>query len=193
MPPYGVRELAEISSTALGTVSRVVGFLEEEALVTPDEKRRITAVGWPALIARRVRDYRVTESNMVRAYLEPRGLVALGSGVGRRAGTLEGAGFEVTVRPGTWSMTEVQIDFLVPASLGGPGRRGAPLGVHGTEFARKADPLAGDVTRNARAFLQEYFGDRESVGAQMAVRASAGCAIALSCEALARRVLDVWK
>ena len=196
------------------------------------------------------------------------------------ASTLQAAGFELTVRPGTWSMTEVQIDFMVPASLGGPGRRGARLGVHGTEFARKAagleaavvdhalvrvgaldpadarafdvrvagvaglmvaklheiaerkgapdrlqdkdgldvlrllrfaemthlartleqlaaDPLAGDVTRNARALLQEHFGDRKGIGAQMAVRASVGledeAAIAISCEALARRLLDAWR
>jgi hypothetical protein len=196
------------------------------------------------------------------------------------AGTLEAAGFELTVRPGTWSRTDVQIDLLVPASLGGPGRRGARLGVHGTDVARKAvgleaavvdhslvrvaaldaadarafnvpvagvaallvaklhkiderkeapdrlqdkdgldvlrllrfaetahlastlaklaaHPLAGDVTQQARAFLQELFGDRGGIGAQMAVRASVGLedaiAIAISCEALARRLLDVWK
>ena len=79
MPPYGVRALAEISSTPLGTVSRVVSFLEEEALLTRDEKKVITAVDWQGLIARWVRDYRVTESNAVRSYLEPRGLPALGS------------------------------------------------------------------------------------------------------------------
>ena len=194
--------------------------------------------------------------------------------------TLEAAGFELTVRPGTWSMTEVQIDFMVPASLGGAGRRGARLGVHGIEFARKAagleaavvdhvlvrvgaldatdtrafnvrvagvaalmvaklhkiaerkdspdrlqdkdgldvlrllrfaetaqlagtlaklaeHPIAGDVTRQARAFLQGHFGDREGIGAQMAVRASVGledaAAIAISCEALARRLLGAWK
>jgi len=58
-------------------------------------------------------------------------------------------------------------------------------------------PIAGDVTRQARAFLQEHFGDRDGIGAQMAVRASVGledaAAIAISCEALARRLLDAWK
>lgn len=194
--------------------------------------------------------------------------------------TLEAAGFELTVRPGTWSMNEVQIDFMVPASLGGPGRRGARLGVHGTELARKATGLeaavvdhalvrvgaldatdtrgfdvrvagvaalmvaklhkiaerksspdrlqdkdgldvlrllrsaetvhlagtlaklaehsiAGDATRQARVFLQEHFGDREGIGAQLAVRASVGledaATIAISCEALARRLLGAWK
>lgn len=32
-------------------------------------------------------------------------------------------------------------------------------------------PIAGDVSRQARAFLQEHFGDREGIGAQMTVRA----------------------
>ena len=76
-PPYGVRTLAQASSTPLGTVSRVVRFLEEEALVTRDEKKRITGVDWPALVAYWARDYGVTTSNVVRSYLEPRGLAAL--------------------------------------------------------------------------------------------------------------------
>jgi hypothetical protein len=57
--------------------------------------------------------------------------------------TLEAAGFKLAVRPGTWTMSEVQVDLLVPASLGGPGRRGARLGVHGTDVARKATGLEG--------------------------------------------------
>jgi hypothetical protein len=97
LPPYGVRTLAEISSTPLGTVSRVVSFLEEEALLTRDEKKVITSVDWPALITRWVRDYRVTESNVVSSYIEPRGLAALGSKMerlGRYAvtGSLAGPG-----------------------------------------------------------------------------------------------------
>ena len=77
VPPYGVRTLAESSSTPLGTVSRVVSFLEEEALITRDDKKVITAVDWPALIKRWVGDYSATSSNVMRSYLEPRGLTAL--------------------------------------------------------------------------------------------------------------------
>ena len=196
------------------------------------------------------------------------------------AATLESAGFALTVRPGTWSMSEVQIDLLVPASLGGPGRRGARLGAHGNEVARKASgleaaiidhalhrigaldpmdarsfdvavggvaslliaklhkiaerrdsterrqdkdgldvlrllrfadtdllagtlqkltqhPVAGPVSREARTFLGDLFGDRDAPGAHMTARASVGledeAAIRLSCEALARRLLGVWK
>jgi hypothetical protein len=196
------------------------------------------------------------------------------------AATLKAAGFALTVRPGTWSVSEIQIDLLVPAALGGSGRRGARLGVHGSEVARKAtglepvlvdharvrlssldaadlrsfevsvagvaalivsklhkiaerkearsrlqdkdgldtlrllrfaetahlattlnklaaNPIAGGVTRQARGFLEELFADREGIGAQMAVRACVGleaeATIALSCEVLARRLLDAWK
>jgi len=83
VPPYGVRTLAEISSTPLGTVSRVVSFLEEEALIVRDEKKQILSVDWASLIARWVRDYSVTRSNVLRSYIEPRGLAALGPKIGK--------------------------------------------------------------------------------------------------------------
>ena len=51
------------------------------------------------------------------------------------------AGFALVVRPGTWARNEVQIDLMVPATLGGSGRRGARLGLHGMEAARKAAGL----------------------------------------------------
>ena len=41
------------------------------------------------------------------------------------AETLRAAGFDLAVKPGTWSLSGVQIDLLVPSSLGGPGRRSA--------------------------------------------------------------------
>jgi hypothetical protein len=76
-PPFGVRTLAETSATPLGTVSRVVSFLETEALLTRDEKKQITAVDWAALLKRWASDYGVATSNVMRSYLEPRGLGAL--------------------------------------------------------------------------------------------------------------------
>jgi len=77
MPPYGVRTLATASTTPLGTVSRVVSLLEEEALVTRDDKKLVTSVDWPRLIKRWAGDYNVTGSNTMTSYLEPRGLSAL--------------------------------------------------------------------------------------------------------------------
>jgi hypothetical protein len=76
-PPFGVRALADVSATPLGTVSRVVSFLETEALLTRDEKKQVVSVDWAALLKRWANDYGVATSNVMRAYLEPRGLGAL--------------------------------------------------------------------------------------------------------------------
>lgn len=62
---------------------------------------------------------------------------------------LEGADFERTGDIGIWAkrgLAEgvgaiVTVDFLVPESLGGAGRRGARLGIHGNRVARKAHGL----------------------------------------------------
>lgn len=75
--PQGVRELATAAAASLGTVSRVVTFLETEALLTRDKKKRVVTVGWEALLARWSQDYELTQSNELRTFLEPRGLVAL--------------------------------------------------------------------------------------------------------------------
>lgn len=76
-PPFGVRELATAAATPLGTVSRVVSFLETEALLMRDERKRIVSVDWPALLARWAKDYALTKSNELLTFLEPRGLSAL--------------------------------------------------------------------------------------------------------------------
>jgi hypothetical protein len=65
------------------------------------------------------------------------------------AEALRAAGFDLAVKPGTWSLTDVQIDLLVPSSLGGPGRRSARLGPHGTEVARKAKGLEAALVDHA--------------------------------------------
>lgn len=61
------------------------------------------------------------------------------------ANVLEAAGFELAQRPGTWTMSKVQIDLMVPGSLGGSGRRGARLGAHGNDVARKTPGLEAAV------------------------------------------------
>ena len=96
-PPYGVRALADVSSTPLGTVSRVVSFLEQEAIITRDDSKRIVTVDWAALIVRWAKDYSLTGSNTVRSCIEPRGLGALGAKLGRLeryaiTGSLAGTG-----------------------------------------------------------------------------------------------------
>lgn len=97
-PPYGVRTLAEASATPLGTVSRVVSFLETEAVLTRDERKQIIAVDWMALLSRWSKDYGVASTNTMRSYLEPRGLSALWpklSNLGRYAATGSMAGTSV--------------------------------------------------------------------------------------------------
>jgi hypothetical protein len=62
---------------------------------------------------------------------------------------LESAGFEQTADVGIWAKRElaeevratVTVDFLVAESVGGSGRRGARLGAHGNNVARKARGL----------------------------------------------------
>jgi hypothetical protein len=64
------------------------------------------------------------------------------------AETLLAAGFALAVKPGTWARSNVQIDLMVPSSLGGAGRRSARLGAHGTEVARKAKGLEAALVDN---------------------------------------------
>jgi hypothetical protein len=76
-PPYGVRELAERSETALGSVSRVIELLDQESLVERDDRGRVNVVDWARLIRRWTQDYALTTSNETKNFLEPRGLKAL--------------------------------------------------------------------------------------------------------------------
>jgi len=76
-PPYGVQELAQRSGTPLGSVSRVLAFLESEALIVRQPRGPVMDVTWPDLIRRWTQDYQLQKSNRVRTYLEPRGLPAL--------------------------------------------------------------------------------------------------------------------
>lgn len=75
--PMGVRSLSTASATPLGTVSRVVTFLEAEAVLARDAQKQIVTVDRAALLQRWSRDYALTQSNDMQPYLEPRGLPAL--------------------------------------------------------------------------------------------------------------------
>ena len=76
-PPYGVRALAELSATPAASVSRVVGLLDEEALLGRDERKRIVRADRAGLVRRWARDYDVGTSNGRFACIDPRGLGAL--------------------------------------------------------------------------------------------------------------------
>lgn len=73
-PPYGVRELAQKAATPLGSVGRVVGFLDREALVERSAKGRIESVLRPELVRRWSQDYGLQKSNEASSYLAPRGI-----------------------------------------------------------------------------------------------------------------------
>jgi hypothetical protein len=64
---------------------------------------------------------------------------------------LRAANFAPDLRqPGIWiGQGNVTIDLLVPEALGGGGRRGARLGVHGNRVARKARGLEAALVDNA--------------------------------------------
>lgn len=73
-PPYGIRDLAARSSSALGTLARVVALLEREAVVTRDEDGRVTGVKVADLIRRWSQDYDLPRSNHLTSFVAPRGL-----------------------------------------------------------------------------------------------------------------------
>lgn len=68
--------------------------------------------------------------------------------------TMKSAGFKPGVQPGEWlatttadgSKVNISVDLMVPDSIGGVGRRGARLGVHGDKTARKARGLEAALT-----------------------------------------------
>ena len=56
--------------------------------------------------------------------------------------TLLAAGFRASGRPGTWlGKEDVEVDLMVPATLGGGGRRGARIPPHDNNAMRKAKGL----------------------------------------------------
>ena len=65
------------------------------------------------------------------------------------------AGFVRDLRqPGIWrGQGNVQVDLLVPEALGGGGRRGARLGVHGNQVARKAKGLEAALVERTQVTL----------------------------------------
>ncbi len=62
------------------------------------------------------------------------------------------AGFSLTDQPGIYRKSDgSQVDLLVPEGVGGPGRRGARLGIHGDRAAMKVRGLEGVlVSHNPR-------------------------------------------
>lgn len=85
-PPYTLRELAERAELPLGTASRTVSYLVDEALVQRNGRGPIDAVDWQGLLRRWARDYAMLGSNAATFYLEPRGPRTLIEGLPRLSG-----------------------------------------------------------------------------------------------------------
>ena len=78
-PPFRVRTLAEKTGINPGYVSRVLTFLETEALIQRESRGPITEVAWRKLIERWALDYSFMSSNRVVSYLEPRDIAGAAS------------------------------------------------------------------------------------------------------------------
>ena len=87
---------------------------------------------------------------------------------------MSGAGFKPTTRPGIYTRGDgSQVDLLVPEAVGGPGSRGARLGVHGNRAARKTHGLEGALVGHAPAAISSLFpGNRRSCTIEVASSAA---------------------
>ena len=81
--PPGVRELAAATKVDAGYVSRVLAFLDSEAVITRVGRGRLQGVDWPALLRRWAQEAPLESRGETRTYLEPRGLSALVTRLGK--------------------------------------------------------------------------------------------------------------
>jgi hypothetical protein len=102
------------------------------------------------------------------------------------AEALGGAGFSADTRQvGTWIMSrplegravEVKIDLMVPEAVGGPGRRGARLGIHGNRTARKARGLEATLVDQQQRTI-ESLEDKDDRTFEVAVAGPAALLVA---------------
>jgi hypothetical protein len=76
-PPVGLRELAKRASVDPGYSSRVLDFLDREALVTRTPRGPITVVDWRALLNRWSQEYSPFRRQGATMYLAARGIPAV--------------------------------------------------------------------------------------------------------------------
>ena len=137
-PPYGVRELAQLTGASAPTLSRVLDLFEREAIVT---RRRgaVLTVDWQAAIRRWTEDYDQTGSNTPVTVLEPRGLSTLESKL--RATTFAYAA--------TGAFAAQRFDPVAPARL---------AAIYVTDAAKAIDKLnLREVEAGANVVLLEPF------------------------------------
>ena len=115
-PPFGVRALAEASSTPLGTVSRVVTLVEEEALLERGKRKEIARVNWDGLLRRWSQDYDVKTSNTLQSFIEPRGLSVLRDKLKATARRYAATGSLAAPRIAPTRLASVYVDDRVAAA-----------------------------------------------------------------------------
>jgi hypothetical protein len=76
-PPVGLRELAKRAGVDPGYASRLVDFLEREALVIRTTRGPITSVDWQALLRKWSQEYSPFRREGAAMYLAPRGIQAV--------------------------------------------------------------------------------------------------------------------
>ncbi|WP_235027634.1 type IV toxin-antitoxin system AbiEi family antitoxin [Dietzia psychralcaliphila] len=72
--PWRVRELADVAKASVGSVYRVMQFLEDQGLAQRLPDRRFLVSDWAALLRRWSDDYQLLRSNAVSHWIAPRGL-----------------------------------------------------------------------------------------------------------------------
>ena len=72
-PPFGVREIASFTGVAVSYVSRLLDFLDREALIERSKRGRVESVDVPRLLRRWASKYDVFRTNDTSTYLAPRG------------------------------------------------------------------------------------------------------------------------
>jgi hypothetical protein len=73
-PPLGLRELAKRAGVDAGYASRIVDYLDREALLTRRERGPITNTDWSGLIRRWSQEYSPFRRPRMSSYLAPRGI-----------------------------------------------------------------------------------------------------------------------
>lgn len=145
-PPYGVRELAQRADLSAASVSRIVSFLDGEALLTRTPKGSVEEVDWAGLVRRWAADYDFSTSNQARLALEPRGLSTLLRNVQALeryavTGSLAATGVAPVAAP---ALGAVYVDDL-RAAMEVLGLRDVPIGSN-VMLVRPKSPVAFERT-----------------------------------------------
>jgi hypothetical protein len=122
-PPFGIRELAQRSGVALGTLSRTAELLDRDGLLKRSERGPIEHVDVSGVVRRWAKDYSVSKSNHVVSALSIRGISALADQL-----SVIGSGYATTGAFGASKFTEIAPTRLI--SLYVPDAR---------EFAERLD------------------------------------------------------